>query len=386
MSSRYADINGPGGIASVLPGFSSARISSHIAVPITSGPAFYRTNYLKDLQKKQTDKGGPYPVHSRKATLIVDGNLNSMTEEWTPAERTAGRRLVFFSRWQQDDSIYASFEPVIREDYIPNSACISCIRYEKEEGAFWATSVDIINVLEKLAADKFSIEEKNRIRRDIEGFKPVTVSKLGDEDFFNVINGFPEPKPRNIGKDIKAFNWTILAHALEKVIGRFYSRVYYSPTPSNSLQLTSPPRSTDNKVYAPISRPREHADSSTDTHNTDYRDQQYYSSSPHSSTYSTHSSTYTNTGSYRSSTTSPNISHAPRYEHRTLQPEPMMYPAYHNYATRAVEGEDKYESNESSLGQQSAGGLWVHLSSCMETVDDDARAGAVNGRASAMRT
>jgi hypothetical protein len=87
------------------------------------------------------------------------------------------------------------------------------------------TSVDTIGLLEALVAVRFTVEEKNRIRRNLEGFKPYTVSKNKDEcdDVFRLIMGFPSPKPRNIEKDIKIFSWASLGQALKKIIGKYVS-------------------------------------------------------------------------------------------------------------------------------------------------------------------
>jgi hypothetical protein len=35
--------------------------------------------------------------------------------------------------------------------------------------------------------------------------------------------GFPNPKPRNIEKDVKVFPWDILSSALKKIIGKYVS-------------------------------------------------------------------------------------------------------------------------------------------------------------------
>ena len=87
------------------------------------------------------------------------------------------------------------------------------------------TSVDAIYLLEALVGTRFTVEEKNRIRRNLEGFRPITVSKnkAGSEDFFKLIMGFPNPKPRNIEKDVKVFPWDILSSALKKIIGKYVS-------------------------------------------------------------------------------------------------------------------------------------------------------------------
>lgn len=85
------------------------------------------------------------------------------------------------------------------------------------------TSVDTIYLLESLVANHFTVEEKNRIRRNLEGYRPMTVSKgkPDSENFFKIIMGFPSPKPRNIEKDVKVFPWKILAPALKKIVGKY---------------------------------------------------------------------------------------------------------------------------------------------------------------------
>jgi len=108
------------------------------------------------------------------------------------------------------------------DDRPPNSICISCIFWEDKNECF-VTSVDTIYLLEQLVAARFTVEEKNRIRRNLEGFRPLTVSKAkpDSEEFFKLIMGFPSPKPRNIEKDVKVFPWKILVHALKKIIGKY---------------------------------------------------------------------------------------------------------------------------------------------------------------------
>ena len=164
-----------------------------------------------------------YPSNS-KAMLKIEGDLNSMTDKWTDEEWDVRRRLVQFRRSQSGSVISASFEPVTLEDRIPNSICVSCIWWEEKEDCY-VTSVDTISLLESLVAVRFTVEEKNRIRRNLEGFRPATVSKTkaDSEEFFKLIMGFPNPKPRNIEKDVKVFPWRILATALKKIISKYAS-------------------------------------------------------------------------------------------------------------------------------------------------------------------
>jgi len=177
----------------------------------------------------------PYLMYPHlKANLKLKGDLDSMARDWSAEEREARRRLVEFTRCQKESTITAEFTPVAPQDRAPSSITISCIWW-KEKDEYFVTSVDTIYLLEALVGVRFTVEEKNRIRRNLEGFRPLTVSKskADSEEFFKVIMGFPHPKPRNIEKDVKVFPWKILAHALKKIISKYSAS--YSSTASALL-------------------------------------------------------------------------------------------------------------------------------------------------------
>ena len=163
-----------------------------------------------------------YALYPPKAILQINGDLDSMADHWTPEEWSQKRRIVQFWRSQSGNTIHTNFEPMKPEERGPNSICISCILWEERRECF-VTSVDTIYLLEALIANHFGVEEKNRIRRNLEGYRPMTVSKgkPESEKFFKVIMGFPTPKPRNIEKDVKVFPWKILATALKKIVGKY---------------------------------------------------------------------------------------------------------------------------------------------------------------------
>ena len=226
--------------------------SSILPSPATN-PPLIRTS---TLQQSPTTPGAvpapqsfnPYAMYpsNSKAILKIDGDLNTMVDKWTDAEWDTRRRLVQFRRSQTGSVITATFEPVTLEDRIPNSICVSCIWWEEKRECY-VTSVDTISLLESLVAVRFTVEEKNRIRRNLEGFRPATVSKTkqDSEEFFKLIMGFPNPKPRNIEKDVKVFPWRILATALKKIIGKYVSHTctYSGSTKTNnacSLQAILP--------------------------------------------------------------------------------------------------------------------------------------------------
>ncbi|GAC93697.1 hypothetical protein PHSY_001262 [Pseudozyma hubeiensis SY62] len=166
-----------------------------------------------------------------RAKLELHGNLTEMAVGWSHDEWRSGRRLVQFWRRQEGTTIHATFRPILPSQYVPNSIVISCI-FREDKNECFVTSVDTIYLLEALVASRFTVEEKNRIRRNLEGFRPITVSKNKREceRFFKLIMGFPNPKPRNIEKDVKVFPWKVLASALCKIIGK-YSASYDGAPP-----------------------------------------------------------------------------------------------------------------------------------------------------------
>lgn len=203
----------------------------------TANPPLIRTSTLQQPPSPATTTAGasgggpfnPYAMYPHKAVLKISGDLDSMADNWSVGEWDVQRRLVQFWRLQSGSTINTHFKPIAPEERPPNSICISCIWWEEKKECF-VTSVDTIYLLESLVALRFTVEEKNRIRRNLEGFRPLTVSKAksDSEDFFKIIMGFPNPKPRNIEKDVKVFPWKILAHALKKIIGKYVS-TRYSP-------------------------------------------------------------------------------------------------------------------------------------------------------------
>ena len=229
----------------------ASRVSSVPSPSMSANPPLIRTSTLQ--QNSGTAPGpssisssgsfNPYALYPHKAVLKINGDLDSMADHWTPDEWAMKRRIVQFWRSQAGSTITTNFEPVSPDNRPPNSICISCIWWEERQECF-VTSVDTIYLLESLVAVRFTVEEKNRIRRNLEGFRPMTVSKAksDSEDFFRIIMGFPNPKPRNIEKDVKVFPWKILAHALKKIFGKYVSHITsvhtFLPPPKKGMRLT----------------------------------------------------------------------------------------------------------------------------------------------------
>ncbi|KAI1276877.1 hypothetical protein F5Y07DRAFT_123816 [Xylaria sp. FL0933] len=211
-----------------------------LPIPTSSAPQLIRTSTLQATGSSGGGSMNPYAMYSTKAVLKINGDLESMASGWTPEECENGRRLVLFSKKQHGSTLSTTFKPVSVNERPPNSICISCIYWSEKRECF-VTSVDTISLLEQLvvAPNRFSVEEKNRIRRNLEGFRPLTVSKAkpDSEEFFKIIMGFPTPKPRNIEKDVKVFPWKILAPALKKIISKYSA----SPSGSSGLHHSAPP-------------------------------------------------------------------------------------------------------------------------------------------------
>lgn len=196
----------------------------------------------------------PYPSSGASVELDLVGDFNGVTETWSTEEVRKGRRLVRFWReptGEDNEHIRCAFrveqEPLVEQEahgystVIRTDAIVSCILWQDK---YYATSVDAIALLECLLGIRFTIEDKNRVRRNLEAFHPITVSKgkIDTLDFFKHIMGFPPPRPRNIEKDIKVFEWHKLPFAIKKIVvkqllGRSSQRALRAaPMPASSQE------------------------------------------------------------------------------------------------------------------------------------------------------
>ncbi|KAJ1304560.1 hypothetical protein OPQ81_005701 [Rhizoctonia solani] len=184
------------------------------------------SNSEVDIESHSTAKGFPGQKSAEdtyQVSLRFLDDLNSMTDDWTPEELENERRIVEF---------FLRPNPRPHRRYLCTHSRRKCSGYEEK--------LDTINLLERLAGTKFTIEEKNRIRRNLQGFKPATVSKNSPESeaFFRTLMEFPPPRPRNIEKDVKAFMWSKLPFMLEKVISKYW----FVSSPSGSEVDESSPQ------------------------------------------------------------------------------------------------------------------------------------------------
>jgi hypothetical protein len=161
-----------------------------------------------------------------KAEVCIAGDMATMSKGWSAEEWAAKRRLVKVWRRQEGAVIYLAFGPLPQAEWMIEKECVvvSCM-FREDKNSCWITSVDMLYLLESVIGQRFSVEEKNRIRRNLEGFRPQTVSKNkpSSDAFFRTIMGFPQPKPRNIEKDVKVFPWECVAPSLKKIVSKYVS-------------------------------------------------------------------------------------------------------------------------------------------------------------------
>ncbi|KAG1865873.1 hypothetical protein DFJ58DRAFT_863540 [Suillus subalutaceus] len=225
-SKPYSRPSTPASCSDSEPGQSQAQKTSTRPQPQTQGLRRMR-------QAIDTAEDGA------TASLDIMVVLDSFCYNWDDLEMQAGRRLVRFSRIRDGNKLLVSAERILPGDYDAKDIVISCI-YRDETDSCCVTSVDIIHLLQKLVAAEFVVEEKNRIRRNLEGLRPTTVSKSrpGFEGLFQRIMDFPDPKPRKIEKDLKVFDWKLLPQALDKIISK-YSLSNFGPIPTKESSLSA---------------------------------------------------------------------------------------------------------------------------------------------------
>lgn len=171
------------------------------------------------------------PEYVRKNQLVVnkavnlryEASLETMKDSWNEEEKKHARRLVRFHFHKKLPSQYdVEFVPITKAEYTPQDPVISCI-YWKEKDQHIVTSVDVILLLEFLVKDSFGIEEKNRIRRNLQSLRPQTISRTNraNHRFFTLLMSLEDPRPRNIEKDLKVFQWKHLETAIDKVISKY---------------------------------------------------------------------------------------------------------------------------------------------------------------------
>jgi hypothetical protein len=163
------------------PTVPSPELASSPAIPSSPDRQPCLEDRRVDKDKGFKRKNRSRPQNGTRAVLRIMSPLATMTTGWTKEEIDVGRRLVRFQRTIVESEVQLSVHPLAQADYdchdhkhdSDDATVISCILRPQAEG-YCATSVDIICLLEMIEGADFEVEEKNRIRRNLEGLRPTT--------------------------------------------------------------------------------------------------------------------------------------------------------------------------------------------------------------------
>ncbi|CVL08243.1 uncharacterized protein FMAN_14137 [Fusarium mangiferae] len=144
-------------------------------------PQLVRTSIITTNSRNNTSNH-PNLIYSDKVALKFPGKLESMDEEWANCHR-----LVHFRNTQKKSTA--------------NTTCHSASASNRPANSIF----DAIDLLEQLVAvlKHLHVKEKDHTHRKLEGF--LSKTKPDNQDFFKIIMRFPNPKLRNIKKEVKAF-------------------------------------------------------------------------------------------------------------------------------------------------------------------------------------
>jgi len=157
-------------------------------------------------------------------------------DTWSNLETSRKRRLVAFTCHTDNAKFTAHFtaQPIAHLNLASAAAkVVSCIYVPPEASQMpntcIITSFDFINLISWMLRKPvwFTVDERNRVRRNLEIFNPQTLHKEGAYDvwdLFKQVTGYQHPKPWNIQKDFKVFDWSLI-EAMMKEISKKYTVV-----------------------------------------------------------------------------------------------------------------------------------------------------------------
>ena len=70
----------------------------------------------------------------------------------------------------------------------------------------------------------YEVDERNRVRRNLEVFSPVTLQKAGSYDYldlFRQVTSYENPRPWNIQKDFKVFDWALVETMMREIVKKY---------------------------------------------------------------------------------------------------------------------------------------------------------------------
>jgi hypothetical protein len=174
------------------------------------------------------------PPDYRPIQVNLEGDIESMIEDWSEQEVKAGRRLVCFEREQEAHIVRLRFHAqppntLLTRDKEP---IISCIKWPDERHGYFVTSFDILKLSEFILNRSMGTELKNRARRNMAYINCETLPKVKSEverqltpleEAFTHVMHFEDPKPRSIEKSIKIYDWSYLMKCINKILSRWVS-------------------------------------------------------------------------------------------------------------------------------------------------------------------
>ncbi|THH15125.1 hypothetical protein EW146_g5304 [Bondarzewia mesenterica] len=166
------------------------------------------------LRKREVNAYGPEKFLKPEFVASVD----KMEENFSAEEFRAGRRLVRFTRFRLGNRLQIFCEAILPKEYGKKQTVVSCI-YRAGFGYF-ASSYDIVSLMQYLLQCTFIHEEKARVRGMFDNRRSIVVTKDDEEhkDFYHQVMNFPPPTPRQIETRLRLVRWSTLHATLEKII------------------------------------------------------------------------------------------------------------------------------------------------------------------------
>jgi hypothetical protein len=160
-------------------------------------------------------------VHNEFVRFLTP--LKLATEEWLPAERKAGRRLVQFivkiGRNHRRTVLARILHSSSRMPASSVANVVSCIAGPSDD--FLITSVDVLRLASLLYGGEVLRAERHRLRRHLERFAPRTIGRHGDiGELYTRIAMYDAPSPFTINKTTKVFRWSQLEDVIEAVVAK----------------------------------------------------------------------------------------------------------------------------------------------------------------------
>jgi hypothetical protein len=156
---------------------------------------------------------------------FVSLTLSLFSQRRSPAEIKDRRRFVRLIRKQQGSHIHLRMAATSADEVaFDDCNVINCLLIPDCGDEPSVSSVDIIKALELLVSPpggRLSIEEKNRVRRNIDTLRPITLKKGGES--LSWIMQLCSPRPITIAREVKIFKWSSLEAALVKIMKKYVS-------------------------------------------------------------------------------------------------------------------------------------------------------------------